>query len=154
ALKNSKTPEAEKRLKAFAELAGPRPKSEAEWRKLLEGRGDAAAGEQVFFHANGPRCYSCHRVEGRGGKIGPDLSTIARALNRERMIESILTPSKEIAPMFVSWSIATRDGKVRVGVIVEERFDSTIVIGDAQGRLETIKRQDIEERVALPTSIM
>lgn len=154
ALKGSKTPEAEKRLNGLSEVAGPRPQSEAEWRALLEGRGDAAAGEQVFFHANGPRCYSCHRVDGRGGKIGPDLSTIGRALNRERMIESILAPSKEIAPMFVSWSIATRDGKVRVGVIVEERFDSTIVIGDAQGRLETIKRQDIEERVALTTSIM
>jgi putative heme-binding domain-containing protein len=96
----------------------------------------------------------CHRVDGRGGKIGPDLSTIGRALNRPRLIESVLTPSKEIAPMFVTWQIVTRDGKVRTGVIVEETFDSKITVADAQGKLEVLLRQDVEDRAALPTSLM
>jgi putative heme-binding domain-containing protein len=154
ALKSVKTPDVEKRLKSSAELAGTRPTTEADWQKFLQGSGDAAAGEQVFFHANGPRCYTCHRVDGRGGRIGPDLSTIARAMNRDKLIESILTPSKEIAPMFVAWTFTTSDGKVRTGVVVDEGFDSTITIGDAQGKLEVLKRQDIEDRVALPTSLM
>src|SRR5262249_53703819 len=75
-------------------LAGPRPKDEPSWRKLLAAPGDPVAGERVFFHTSGSRCASCHRVDGRGGAIGPDLSTIGRALSRERLIESILTPSK------------------------------------------------------------
>jgi putative heme-binding domain-containing protein len=154
ALKSSQTAEVQKRRPTLAELAGSRPKSEAEWRTFLAEAGDTAAGERIFFHANGPRCYSCHRVDGRGGKIGPDLSTIGRALNRDRLIESILTPSKEIAPMFVTWSIITRDGKARVGVVVDEGFNSTITIADAQGNLETIKRAEVEDRVALPTSLM
>ncbi len=63
-------------------------------------------------------------------------------------------PSKEIAPQFVSWSIATHDGKVRTGLIVEEGPNSTVTIADSQGKLEVINRVTIEERHALATSIM
>ncbi len=152
-LRTSKTLAAERR-KGLAELAGPRPRDEAGWRRFLAGRGDPVAGERVFFHAQGPKCFACHRVDGRGGSIGPDLSAIGRTLGRERLIESILTPSKEIAPMFVSWSVTTRDGKNHVGAIVDEGPHSTVTLANAEGKLEVLKRQDIEERVALPTSIM
>jgi putative heme-binding domain-containing protein len=108
----------------------------------------------LFFHARGPRCFACHRVDGRGAAIGPDLSTIGRALSRDKLIESILTPSKEIAPQFTSWVIVTKDGKSRTGVIVEEKFDSTIVVADAEGKLETIPRLDIEQRETSKASIM
>jgi putative membrane-bound dehydrogenase-like protein len=154
ALGQSQTVEAEKRRKELAEAAGPRPKDEAAWRQFLDGRGDPAAGARVFFQANGPRCAVCHRVDGRGGKIGPDLSAVGRALSRDRLIESILTPSKEIAPLFVTWSITTRDGKVHTGVVVDEGPHSTITVADAEGKLEVLNRQNVEERVALPTSLM
>ncbi len=154
-LKTNPSQEAEKSREALAEAAGPRPKTVAEWQKALaDGRGDAAAGERVFFHADGPRCYGCDQVDGRGGKVGPDLSTIGGALNRDRLIESILEPSKEIAPAFVSWTITTRDGKVRTGVVVDEGPNSTVTVADAQGKLETLMRQDIEERVASKQSLM
>lgn len=154
ALRPAKDSEAAKRLNRIAEVAGERPRDEAAWRKALDGPGDPAAGERLFFHARGPRCFACHRVDGRGAAIGPDLSTIGRALSRDKLIESILTPSKEIAPQFTSWVIVTKDGKSRTGVIVEEKFDSTIVVADTEGKLETIPRLDIEQREASKTSIM
>ncbi len=153
-LRLSKGADVDKRLRSLIALAGPRPQSEAQWRAALSGHGDAAAGERVFFHSSGPRCFSCHRVDGRGGVVGPDLSTIGRSLSRDKLIESILTPSKEIAPQYVTWLIATRDGKVRSGVIVEEGPDSTVTVADARGKLEVINRIEIEERHSLPTSIM
>jgi len=154
ALKPVKNPDDAKELDAIANIAAEKPKDEAAWRKALDGKGDPAAGERLFFHARGPRCFACHRVDGRGAAIGPDLSTIGRSLSRDKLIESILTPSKEIAPQFVSWIILTKDGKSRTGMIVEEKFDSTIVIADAEGKLETIPRLDIEDRQAAKTSIM
>ena len=75
-------------------------------------------------------------------------------MNRDKLIDSILTPSKEIAPQYVSWIITTHDGKVRTGVIVDEGPHSTVTVADAQGKLEIIKRLDIEERQASPVSIM
>jgi len=142
------------RLDPIREAAGLRPRSAAEWQSALAGQGSPSAGERVFFHPDGPRCFACHRVDGRGTAIGPDLSTIGASLGREKLIESILLPSKEIAPQFVSWSIATHDGKVRTGLIVEEGPNSTVTIADSQGKLETINRVSIEQRHALTTSIM
>jgi putative membrane-bound dehydrogenase-like protein len=142
------------RLSPIRDTAGPRPAGASEWREALRGPGDARAGERVFFHPHGPRCFLCHTMDGRGGPIGPDLSRVGAALSREKMIDSILEPSKEIAPRFTSWLIVTRDGKVRTGVIVGESADSKITVADAQGKLEVIHRLEVEERRALPTSIM
>jgi putative heme-binding domain-containing protein len=75
-------------------------------------------------------------------------------LSREKLIDSILTPSKEIAPAFTSWFIATRDGKVRTGLIVEEGPNSTVTVADSRGALEIIHRTAIEERHPVATSIM
>jgi putative membrane-bound dehydrogenase-like protein len=116
--------------------------------------GDPTAGEIIFFHSRGPRCFACHRIDGRGGAIGPDLSYIGRSMSREKIIESIRTPSKEIAPQFTSWQIITRDGKVHIGMMVEEGPHSTVTLADNQGKLETFHRSQIEERHSLPTSIM
>jgi putative membrane-bound dehydrogenase-like protein len=146
--------EAKSNLQRLTDLAGPRPQSEQQWRALLSGDGDPAAGERVFFHPRGPRCHACHRIDGRGSAIGPDLSYVSRSASRDKLIDSILAPSKEIAPQFTSWSIVTRDGKVRTGVIVEEGPHSTVTVADNQGKLEVIHRTQIEERRAVPTSIM
>jgi putative heme-binding domain-containing protein len=113
-----------------------------------------STGEIVFFHPRGPRCFACHRLDGRGAAIGPDLSYIGRSMSREKIIESIRTPSKEIAPQFTSWQIITRDGKVHTGMMVEEGPHSTVTLADNQGKLETFHRGQIEERHSLPTSIM
>jgi putative membrane-bound dehydrogenase-like protein len=154
ALKASKSALAARALPGLEKLAKPRPASVAGWQRLLAKGGDPAAGARVFFHPNGPACARCHRVDGHGSAVGPDLSRIGAALSRQRLIESILQPSKEIAPRFVSWRIVTGAGKVLVGVVVDEGPHSTVTLADAEGKQHTIKRQDIEERTALATSIM
>jgi putative membrane-bound dehydrogenase-like protein len=154
ALQSSKTPGTVGRLKEVAGAAGSRPKTDADWRAALAASGDQAAGERVFFHPQGPRCFACHRIDGRGGQVGPELSTIGRSTGRDKLIESILEPSKEIAPQFVTWLITTRDGKVRTGVILNEDWDSKVHIGNADGKIEVIPRTQIEERQALAKSIM
>src|SRR5206468_9000686 len=116
----------------------PRPDTAAAWRDFLmkgEGKGDPTAGERVFFHAKGPRCFACHRIDGRGEAVGPDLSHVGSAMKREKLIESILEPSKEIAPAFVTWLVTTTGGKQHTGVIVEEGAHSTLTLADAQGKL-------------------
>jgi putative membrane-bound dehydrogenase-like protein len=143
-----------RRLEPIRVIAGARPDGPAAWRAALQGTGDAVAGEHVFFHPQGPRCFACHRVDGRGAQVGPDLSRIGASTGREKLIESILEPSKEIAPQYTTWIIVTRDGRQRTGVIVGESFDSTITVADTQGKKEVLKRLDIEERTASPVSIM
>src|SRR5436305_4504114 len=58
--------------------------------------GDAARGQKLFEDAQGLGCIRCHSVGGKGGAIGPDLSTIGAQFARELLIESILYPSRSI----------------------------------------------------------
>jgi putative heme-binding domain-containing protein len=98
----------------------------------------------------------CHRINGRGGFVGPDLSTIGNVLNREKLAESILDPSREIAPMFVHWKIRTTKGDIVDGRILDEDPSPTgeIVLIDAQGKQTKVKNVTIEERQASKLSIM
>jgi putative membrane-bound dehydrogenase-like protein len=153
-LQGNAAPAAVEFRRRLAEAAGKRPADDTQWQAHLTKGGNAAAGEAVFFHANGPRCFVCHRIDGRGGKIGPDLSIIGRATSRAKLIESVLQPSKEIAPRYVSWNITMRDGKVLTGMIVDEGPNSTITLADGQGKLTTVHRQNVEERQAVQKSIM
>ena len=136
-----------------------RPKNDDEWRTALErtGADDAAnrqhAGRRVFFHPNGPACSKCHTVNGRGGRIGPDLSSIGRSSSREKLIDSILEPGKEVAPQFTTWNMLDTDGVVHSGMIVHENKGKT-VLGDAEGKLIDLETIDIDVRTPLRTSIM
>jgi putative membrane-bound dehydrogenase-like protein len=114
---------------------------------------DVDAGRRLFYHSNGPGCYKCHTVNGRGGRVGPDLSTIGRSHSREKLFDSMFEPGKEIAPQYVTWSFETADGKAHAGMIVHENEGKTI-IGDAEGKLTELKTLDIVERSAQQKSVM
>ncbi len=142
------------RRKQLSSLIGEIPNDDASWRKALSGRGNAESGERVFYHLRGPRCAVCHRIDGRGGMAGPDLTFISRSHDRNKLIESILTPSKEVAPFFTTWNITMADGKKHTGIIVSENFDSTLTLADADGKRVTLKKLDIEDRQASTKSLM
>lgn len=126
----------------------------ATWLKELAGPADAAAGERIFFHPRAAGCYKCHQMDGRGAAIGPDLTSVGRALTRERLVESILQPSREIAPQFVSWAIVTTDGRTFTGQYIGEEVDGTLRYVDTTGKELRIKPNEIEERKPLRQSIM
>lgn len=114
---------ADPRFTELSKAAAKRPGTKEDWKDVLSAPGDAGAGERVFFNPNGTRCYACHRVDGRGGPLGPDLSRIGQARNLDKLIESILEPDKEIAPQFVGWLFALKNGDVVTARIREETGD-------------------------------
>ncbi len=130
------------------------PASVEDWLTRLEGPADPSAGERVFFHSKGPACYRCHQVDGRGGQAGPDLTTFASTTDRRRLIESIVAPSREIAPQFVPWSVARNDGTVFTGILLEQSPEGTLVFADSEGRRIAVKHDEIAERKPQKTSIM
>ncbi|HEV2972442.1 MAG TPA: PVC-type heme-binding CxxCH protein [Pirellulales bacterium] len=124
------------------------------WLKALDGPGDPAAGERIFFHPRAAGCYRCHEMNGRGGQIGPDLTTAARLLGRRKLVESIVDPSKEIAPRFVPWTLVMKDGRTLTGLLVTEGPGDLETYSDNAGKLFTLKPDDIAERNPLHISIM
>ena len=75
------------------------------------------------------------------------------SLAPSELTQSILEPSREIAPQFVAWAFETRDGKVVTGMIVHENEGKTIV-GNSEGQTVELKTADIETRVPQRISVM
>jgi putative heme-binding domain-containing protein len=148
--------QADKRLPDWLQsVQAKRPKTAAAWIQFTAKGGNAAAGRRVFFRANSAGCYKCHTVNGRGGNIGPDLTNIARTADRRKLAESILEPSKEIAPQFTLWSFVMDDGKVHHGVILGDTRDGKRQrIGTPEGRLVDLSLTRIELRTPQQKSVM
>ncbi len=115
---------------------------------------DASAGRRTFFHHNGPQCGKCHTVQGRGGQVGPDLTIIARTMDREKLLSSILEPSKEISPQFTTWIIETTEGKTHTGFILEDNRTGQIKLGTAAGDVLVINEDEVETREPSKVSVM
>ena len=146
-------------LELIDRIAGKKPvrpalTETAAWLKRLEGSADPEAGRRIFFHPYGPGCYKCHRMGERGGQAGPDLSAVGGSLTRERIVESILQPSKEIAPMFIPWTLLMTDGTTKVGLFVGGTNNNTQVYVDSNGQRFEVRPEDVENRKPASTSIM
>jgi len=115
---------------------------------------DARAGERIFFHAKSANCGRCHQVAGRGGRIGPELTITTGALSRQRLIESIVQPDREIAPQFATWLVVTTAGKSHLGILVKELATGEQTYADTNGQLFEFKPAEIESRQVQTKSIM
>jgi putative membrane-bound dehydrogenase-like protein len=130
----------------------PRAEDTALWLKRLDGPADEAAGRRVFAHPRLAGCFRCHRVEGRGQEVGPDLSTIGRT-ERRHILESILQPSAEVAPYYQTWRVETKDGKVRTGLLSRTELDDYTYL-DEKGNPFKVNTRDVVDVQPLRTSIM
>jgi mono/diheme cytochrome c family protein len=77
-------------------------------------RGDAAAGEKIFWGKGG--CGSCHQVGPRGKSIGPQLSRVGRQRSLVYLRASLLTPDADITAGFSTIAVVLPDGRKITGV--------------------------------------
>jgi putative heme-binding domain-containing protein len=115
------------------------------------GGGDPRRGEALFF-SDQAKCSQCHAIGGRGGTSGPDLTLIGRK-ERSQIYRSIAAPSAEIAPEYMPYTVAARDGRVVVGVVRAEAGDS-IRVTDTNAKTTSFLRSEIEQIRPSGTSIM
>jgi putative membrane-bound dehydrogenase-like protein len=132
------------------DFAGPR--GSPAWRRAVAEGGDAAEGAILFFHPRGPRCASCHVAGGRGGAVGPDLSTIG-SRGAESIIDSILDPAKEVAPQFAISTFIIGD-RIESGVELGEDAAGRVVLGLADGSVSSFERSAIRSKDTLAGSLM
>ncbi len=126
--------------------ANPRPKA------LLALTGDAAKGRDLFV-AEKSQCVKCHKLDGQGKEVGPDLSAIAKTRSREHLLESLLDPSRRVEPAYQSYLVTAHDGRTFTALIV--RKDATaVVLKDAEARETTLTPADIDTLRPARDSIM
>jgi putative heme-binding domain-containing protein len=120
--------------------------------RTIDAPGNPERGRHVFFSKK-VGCYGCHRIDGKGGSVGPDLSQIGRIRDPRALLEAIVFPSSTIVPEYRTYSIATRSGVVEHGMIVRESADA-IYLRTAHLAEIRIARSEVEELRPSDVSLM
>jgi putative heme-binding domain-containing protein len=114
--------------------------------------GDARRGKAIYL-SDAAKCATCHKLNGQGGEVGPDLSAVGGKLDRTHLIESILDPSAEIPPGYHVTTIDLRTGQVLAGIVKSESA-TAITLLDGPGKSHTVPVADIERRQVSKVSLM
>lgn len=120
------------------------------YRECLEG-GDADAGREIFAKKVEAGCIRCHRVNGEGGEIGPDLSALQQVTDRLYILESIIEPNAVIANGFQNVLLTMKDGEEVSGIAGFESDDQIIITSVVDGKKRVLHPAEIAERKPLPS---
>ena len=133
--------------------------------------GDPARGKALF--EGKAECSNCHRVNGNGSRMGPDLSEMglvrrgaglgppidtAAAGDASALERAILEPDAAVAPANRFVRVVTKDGAIITGRLLN--YDSFTVqlleaqAGGSQGKLRSYIRSDLREFTVVTKSLM
>lgn len=116
--------------------------------------GNATRGA-VLFHGAQLACGRCHSVQ-KGGllSLGPNLAVPLKRADLAHVLESILTPSKEIAAEFTGLQVLTHDGEVVTGLLSRETPTGLELRTADTLQLVRVERDAIAESKTVKTSLM
>jgi putative membrane-bound dehydrogenase-like protein len=118
------------------------------YRGVLEMKGDAARGKQVFAKT----CAACHKVQGVGTDIGPNLAAM-KARGSEAILLNVLDPNREVNPQYLNYAVLMTDGRQLTGLIAAETATS-ITLKRADNATDTVLRIDIDQLKSTGMSLM
>ena len=113
--------------------------------------GNAAHGKELFYGS--AACSTCHMIQGKGGRLGPDLSTTGSARSTDYLVESVRNPSrrlaqgiseamKEFSQEYETVTAVTAEGTKFVGVVLnEDHF--TLQMMDTRERLHFFEKDKL-----------
>ena len=119
----------------------------------LRGR-NPEIGKRLFAEAT---CAQCHKVNGRGGAVGPELTDVWKRWQGDHaaVLREILDPSYKVDPKYALQVIYTNDGQVISGVVTKEDNKSLTVVSNPESpEPRQIPRDNIDEIQKTATSLM
>jgi len=119
----------------------------ASLRVTLKG-GDAVNGRKLFAERADWGCQRCHKLQGEGGDVGPDLTGLGRTKGREYVLRAIVNPNSEIAAGYESVLVELKDDSTVIGVLREDKADELVVISPENGRV-VIRKSDVKSRASV-----
>ena len=120
----------------------------------IDAPGDADSG-RALFETRG--CMNCHRVNGEGGRQGPDLDRVAASRGggrgfvppspaqiRQRLETAILDPNAEVSAGNRMFRVVPRTGQPIVGRILNHDTHTLSLLVDGQ-HVETFALEELRE---------
>ena len=111
--------------------------------------GDADRGREIFE----ARCARCHRIEGSGGRLGPDLSLIGRIRSRDQLIQAIRDPAATVFAGFRPVTVVTEGGE-RIRGVTKSEDAFSLQIMDVGQELRGYRKADLAEELQEDGSLM
>jgi quinoprotein glucose dehydrogenase len=123
--------------------------------ELVQQQGDPLRGRKLYLNHKAVACIGCHRLEGVGGNVnvGPDLTRVWDTLSLEKVMESMLDPSKEIKEGYQTYVATTKSGLTFSGLKVAQTAKE-LILRDVTGKDVRIAAAELEEVVASKKSLM
>ncbi|MDA0657459.1 MAG: HEAT repeat domain-containing protein [Planctomycetota bacterium] len=111
----------------------------AKYQAALKMTGNIEQGREHFKK----QCSSCHRVDGMGNEIGPNLATI-KTRGAETLLSAVLDPNREVNPQYLNYVVSMLDGRVLTGMIIDEGSTS-MTLRNAQNVAEAVLLIEVDE---------
>ncbi len=124
--------------------------------------GNAAHGKELFYGS--AACSTCHMIQGKGGRLGPDLSTAGSARSTDYLVESVRSPSrrlaqgiseamKEFSQEYETVTVVTVDGTKLAGVVLNED-NFTLQMLDTREQLHLFQKDKLRSLEKSRESLM
>jgi putative heme-binding domain-containing protein len=113
--------------------------------------GDAIEG-RILFNTTAT-CVKCHKVDGIGKDVGPDLTEIGSKLSRHALYESILYPSAGISHNYETYTLVLDSGNTVSGLLTSRTAEEVSIKGE-DAIVRTFKSAEIDEIVKQNISMM
>ena len=134
--------------KVFARNASTRQQVVDRYASARELEADATRGREVFAK----RCATCHKFDGQGHAVGPDLVALSDK-SHAAMLAAILDPNRAVEDKYLDYAVATTEGQQFSGLLSAETAAS-ITLKLADGKQQQVLRNQIEEIQATGKSLM
>jgi quinoprotein glucose dehydrogenase len=114
--------------------------------------GDADLGRKIFLEKADVSCLRCHKINGNGGEVGPDLTGIGKKQKRDYLLESLVDPNKQIAKGYETTVITLANGQVKSGILKSEDAKEVRLM-NPEGQIITIAKSQIDDRSRGPSAM-
>lgn len=116
--------------------------------------GDAERGRNIFLNNSAVYCQRCHKLDGQGGEVGPQLNGIAAEKEKDRryLLESVVLPSARIAKGFDTVILLLNDERTVSGIIKsEDKKEIRIITPENKEIVVPVK--DVDSRRTGPSAM-
>jgi putative membrane-bound dehydrogenase-like protein len=120
----------------------------ADYADVTSLKGDAVRGKAVFAKT----CSVCHRLEGVGHEVGPDLAALANK-SSAYLMQEILDPNRNVDSRYVEYVAQTKAGRTFNGLLAAETA-SSITLRGQEGKEQVLLRADLDEFSSNGKSLM
>ena len=118
--------------------------------QLAAQSGDAAKGKALVESS---RCLTCHRIEDKGSRTGPNLSDIGDRRKVDQIKRAIVTPDDEVLPENRFVSVTLKDGSTVQGRLRNHDAISVQMI-DSKSQLRSFLTAKLQSLTILEKGLM